>query len=145
MLTMTHYADDWPVAGGDTVPPAAWFDTYGITGESRSPSALAANGYTMLESYDAGLDPTSADPFLITSIQILSDGKLQLTINGMRTDLNDTARTALYRVFRMTAVGGTESEIAGTATSGVASTIWTSTAPVSDEKAFYKVKVVPDR
>ena len=145
MLTMTHYADDWPVAGGDTVPPAAWFDLYGITGESRSPSALAANGYTMLESYDAGLDPTSADPFLITSIQILSDGKLQLTINGMRTDLNDTERTALYRVYRMTALGGTESEIAGTATSGAAGTIWTSTAPVSDEKAFYKVKVVPDR
>ena len=145
MLTMTHYDDDWLSAGGDTVPPAAWFDSYGITGESRSPSALAANGYTMLESYDAGLDPTSADPFLITSIQILSDGKLQLTINGMRTDLNDTARTALYRVYRMTALGGTESEIAGTATSGAAGTIWTSTAPVSDEKAFYKVKVVPNR
>ena len=145
MLTMTHYADDWPVAGGDTVPPAAWFDLYGITGESRSPSALAANGYTMLESYDAGLDPTSADPFRITSIQILSDGKLQLTINGVRTDLNDTECTALYRVYHMTALGGTESEIAGTATSGAAGTIWTSTAPVSDEKAFYKVKVDPNR
>ena len=145
MLTMTHYADDWPVAGGDTVPPAAWFDAYGITGESRSPSALAANGYTMLESYDAGLDPTSADPFLITSIQILSDGKLQLTINGVRADLNDTERTALYRVFSTTVLGGTESEIAGTATSGVAGTVWTSTAPISDEKAFYKVKVIPSR
>jgi hypothetical protein len=145
MLTMTHYDDDWPIAGGDTVPPAAWFDSYGITGESRSPSALAANGYTMLESYDAGLDPTSADPFRITSIQILSDGKLQLTINGVRADLNDVERTALYQVYSMTAVGGEETPVAGTATNGAAGTVWTSTAPVSDEKAFYKVKVVPDR
>ena len=145
MLTMTHYYDDWPIAGGDTVPPAAWFDAYGITGESRTPAALAANGYTMLETYDAGLDPTSVEPFRITSIQILSDGKLQLTINGVRADLNDTERTALYRVFSTTVLGGTESEIAGTATSGVAGTVWTSTAPISDEKAFYKVKVIPSR
>ncbi len=145
MLTMTHYDDDWPIAGSDTVPPAAWFDAYGITGESRSPSALAANGYTMLETYDAGLDPTSTDPFRITSIQILSDGKLQLTINGMRADLNDMERTALYQVYSMTALGGEEAPVGGTATNGVAGTVWTSTAPVSDEKAFYKVKVVPNR
>ena len=145
MLTMTHYDNDWPIAGGDTVPPAAWFDAYGITGESRSPSALAANGYTMLESYDAGLDPTSVTPFLITSIQILADGKLQLTINGVRADLNDVERTALYKVYSMTAVGGEETQVAGTATNGAAGTVWTSTAPVSNEKAFYKVKVVPNR
>ena len=68
-----------------------------------------------------------------------------LTINGVRADLNDTERTALYRVFSTTVLGGEESEIAGTATNGVAGTVWTSTAPVSVEKAFYKVKVVPNR
>ncbi len=145
MLTMTHYADDWPSYVVDTIPPAAWFDLYGITGALRSPSALAANGYTMLDSYDAGLDPTSADPFRITNIQVLSDGKLRLTINGVRTDLSDAERTALYRVFRTTALGGEESEIAGSATGTSSNTVWTSTAPVSDEKAFYKVKVVPNR
>ena len=145
LLTMTHYADDWPSAETDTVPPAAWFAHYGITGDSCSPSAFAANGYTMLETYDAGLDPTSDEQFQITAVEVLADGKLQLTLNGVREDLDDMARTDLFPVYRMEMLGAEEERVSGTATNGVECTIWTSEAPISGEKAFYKVKVVPAR
>ena len=141
LLTMTHFTNDWPVIVVDTVPPAEWFDRYGITGDARVPGAYAANGYTMLANYTAGLDPTSDEMFRITDIRILSDGRLQLTFNGVRDDLSGEDLAALFSIVRSTALGGEETTVPGTATTGDGCTIWTSTNAIAGDKAFYRVKV----
>ena len=136
LLTMTHFTNDWPVIVVDTVPPAEWFDRYGITGEARVPGAYAANGYTMLANYTAGLDPTSDEMFRITDIRILSDGRLQLTFNGVRDDLSGEDLAALFSIVRSTALGGEETTVPGAATTGDGCTIWTSTNAIAGDKAF---------
>ena len=67
-------------------------------------------------------------------------------------EIGQWVRVSLYMDYENAAgasvlvkLDGEESEISGTAANGVSGTIWTSTAPISGEKAFYKVKVVPDR
>lgn len=142
LLTMTHFTNDWPVIIVDTVPPAEWFDRYGITGDSRTPGAYAANGYTMLETYTAGLDPTTNVLFRITGIKILPDDRLQLTLNSVRDDLSSEDLTALFSIVRSTTIGGEETTVPGTATAGDGCTIWTSTDAVAGDKAFYRVKVI---
>ncbi|MBR1587457.1 MAG: esterase-like activity of phytase family protein [Kiritimatiellae bacterium] len=142
LLTMTHFTNDWPVVVVDTVPPAAWFDRYGITGDARVPGARAANGYTMLESYTAGLDPTSSALFRITGIKILPDDRLQLTLNSVRDDLSGEELTSLFSIVRSAALGGEETTVPGSAVAGDGCTVWTSAAPVAGDKAFYRVKVV---
>ena len=142
LLTMTHFTNDWPVIIVDTVPPAAWFDRYGITGDSRVPGAYAVNGYTMLEAYTAGLDPTANELFRITDIKILPDDRLQLTLNSVRDDLSSEELTSLFAIVRSTTLGGEETTVPGTAVAGEGCTIWTSTGAVAGDKAFYRVKVI---
>ena len=142
LLTMTHFTNDWPVIIVDTVPPAEWFDRYGITGDSRVPGAYAANGYTMLEAYTAGLDPTANELFRITDIKILPDDRLQLTLNSVRDDLSSEELTSLFSIVRATTLGGEETAVPGTAVAGEGCTIWTSTGTVAGDKAFYRVKVI---
>ena len=142
LLTMTHFTNDWPVIIVDAVPPAEWFDRYGITGDSRVPGAYAANGYTMLEAYTAGLDPTANELFRITGIKILSDDRLQLTLNSVRDDLSSEELTSLFAIVRSTTLGGEETTVPGTAVAGDGCTIWKSTNAIAGDKAFYRVKVI---
>ena len=76
---------------------------------------------------------------------------IEVTIGQGVRELGDEAFMDCRRLAKvslpdsMTALGGEETLVPGTATNGVAGTVWTSTAPVSGEKAFYKVKVEPNR
>ena len=102
-------------------------------------------GYLLGDMFDAGLDPAVDEPFAVTGIRVLDDGRLELSFNGVREDLGKDARDALYPVYRMETVGGTESPIAGTTEivelDGVKRTVWTSNAPIDETQGFYRVKV----
>ena len=95
--------------------------------------------------YGAELDPAADEPFAITGIRVLDDGRLELSFNGVREDLDKDARDALYPVYRAETIGGTESPVAGTTKidvdGGVKRTVWTSNAPIDETQGFYRVKV----
>lgn len=102
-------------------------------------------GYLLGDMFDAGLDPAVDEPFAVTGIRVLDDGRLELSFNGVREDLGNDARDALYPVYRMETIGGTESPVAGTTEivelDGVKRTVWTSDEPIDETQGFYRVKV----
>ena len=102
-------------------------------------------GYLLGDMFDAGLDPAVDEPFAVTGIRVRDDGRLELSFNGVREDLGNDARNALYPVYRMETIGGTESPVAGTTEivelDGVKRTVWTSVEPIDETQGFYRVKV----
>ena len=110
---------------------------------------LRSLGYLLGDAYDAGIDPANDEPFAITDIRVLDDGRLELSFNGVREDLGKDARNALYPVYRMEAIGGMESPVAGTTEilvdGGEKRTVWTSDAPIDETQGFYRVKVESNR
>ena len=102
-------------------------------------------GYLLGDMFDIGLDPAVDEPFAITGIRILDDGRLELAFNGVREDLGEAARDELYPVYRMETIGGDESPVGGTTEivelGGVKRTVWTSEEPIDEARGFYRVKV----
>ena len=125
----------------------AWLKAQGLGLNPQKPipaPKLRSLGYLLADAYDAGLDPAADEPFAITGIRVL-DGRLELSFNGVREDLGNDARNALYPVYRAETIGGTESPVAGTTKivvdGGVKRTVWTSDAPIDETQGFYRVKV----
>jgi len=128
--------------------PLAWLAANGNGDDPQSPATTSrrrAIGYSLADIYDSGIDPDGDDPFQITDIRILDDGRLELTLNGLREDLTDSQRDALYPIYRRETVGGEESPVAGTTAISGGQTIWTSSEPVNLEQGFYRAKVQPQR
>jgi len=128
--------------------PVAWLRKAGRGLNPEAPMTganLRRLGYLLGDMFDAGLDPAVDEPFAITGIRVLDDGRLELSFNGVREDLGKDARDALYPVYRMETIGGTESPVAGTTKivvdGGVTRTVWTSNAPIDETQGFYRVKV----
>ena len=128
--------------------PVRWLDAAGLGRDPAKPipaGKLRSLGYLVGDVYDAGLDPALDEPFNITGMTILDDGRLEIAFNGVREDLGENARTALYPVYRMETIGGTETPVAGTTeivTEGnVKRTVWTSDGPIDEAHGFYRVKV----
>lgn len=128
--------------------PVRWLDAAGLGRDPAKPipaGKLRSLGYLVGDVYDAGLDPALDEPFNITGMTILDDGRLEIAFNGVREDLGENARTALYPVYRMETIGGTETPVAGTTeivTEGnVKRTVWTSDDPIDEAHGFYRVKV----
>jgi len=126
----------------------AWLKAQGLGLNPQKPipaPKLRSLGYLLADAYDAGLDPAADEPFAVTGIRILDDGRLELSFNGVREDLGEAARNALYPVYRMETIGGTESPVAGTTKivvdGGTKRTVWTSNAPIDETQGFYRVKV----
>lgn len=126
----------------------AWLKAQGLGLNPQKPipaPKLRSLGYLLADAYDAGLDPAADEPFAITGIRVLDDGRLELSFNGVREDLGKDARDALYPVYRMETIGGTESPVAGTTKivvdGGVKRTVWTSDEPIDETQGFYRVKV----
>ena len=125
----------------------AWLKAQGLGLNPQKPipaPKLRSLGYLLADAYDAGLDPAVDEPFAITGIRVLDDGRLELSLNGVREDLGKDARDALYPVYRAETIGGTESPVAGTTKivvdGGVKRTVWTSNAPIDETQGFYRVK-----
>ena len=130
----------------------AWLKAQGLGLNPQKPipaPMLRSLGYLLADAYDAGLDPTVDEPFAITGILVLDDGRLELSFNGVREDLGNDARNALYPVYRAETIGGNESRVAGTTAivvdGGVKRTVWTSNAPIDETQGFYRVKVESKR
>ena len=130
----------------------AWLKAQGLGLNPQKPipaPKLRSLGYLLADAYDAGLDPADDEPFAITGIRVLDDGRLELSFNGVREDLGNDARNALYPVYRAETIGGTESPVAGTTKivvdGGVKRTVWTSNAPIDETQGFYRVKVETNR
>ncbi len=130
--------------------PVAWLRKSGLGINPEVPMTganLRKLGYLLGDMFDAGLDPAVDEPFAITGIRILDDGRLELAFNGVREDLDAAALGELYPVYRMETIGGEESPVAGTAEivvddeAGVAQTVWTSDGPVDETHGFYRVEV----
>ena len=126
----------------------AWLKAQGLGLNPQKPipaPKLRSLGYLLADAYGAGLDPAVDEPFAITGIRVLDDGRLELSFNGVREDLGNAARDALYPVYRAETIGGTESPVAGTTKivvdGGVKRTVWTSNAPIDETQGFYRVKV----
>ena len=126
----------------------AWLKAQGLGLNPQKPipaPKLRSLGYLLADAYDAGLDPAVDEPFAITGIRVLDDGRLELSFNGVREDLGKDARDALYPVYRAETIGGNESCVAGTTAivvdGGVKRTVWTSNAPIDETQGFYRVKV----
>ena len=126
----------------------AWLKAQGLGLNPQKPipaPKLRSLGYLLADAYDAGLDPAVDEPFAITGIRVLDDGRLELSFNGVREDLGNDARNALYPVYRAETIGGTESPVAGTTKivvdGGTKRTVWTSNAPIDETQGFYRVKV----
>ncbi|MBQ3748667.1 MAG: esterase-like activity of phytase family protein [Kiritimatiellae bacterium] len=125
----------------------AWLKAQGLGLNPQKPipaPKLRSLGYLLADAYDAGLDPAVDEPFAITGIRVLDDGRLELSFNGVREDLGKDARDALYPVYRAETIGGNESRVAGTTAivvdGGVKRTVWTSNAPIDETQGFYRVK-----
>lgn len=126
----------------------AWLKAQGLGLNPQKPipaPKLRSLGYLLADAYDAGLDPAADEPFAITGIRVLDDDRLELSFNGVREDLGKDARDALYPVYRMETIGGTESPVAGTTKivvdGGTKRTVWTSDEPIDETRGFYRVKV----
>ncbi len=126
----------------------AWLKAQGLGLNPQKPipaPKLRSLGYLLADAYNAGLDPAADEPFAVTGIRILDDGRLELSFNGVREDLGKDARDALYPVYRMETVGGAESPVAGTTEivelDGVKRTVWTSDESIDETQGFYRVKV----
>lgn len=126
----------------------AWLKAQGFGLNPQKPipaPKLRSLGYLLADAYDAGLDPAVDEPFAITGIRVLDDGRLELSFNGVREDLGNDARNALYPVYRAETIGGTESPVAGTTKivvdGGTKRTVWTSNVPIDETQGFYRVKV----
>ena len=128
--------------------PVAWLRASGLGLNPEAPMSgtkLRKLGYLLGDMFDAGLDPAMDEPFAITGIRILDDGRLELAFNGVREDLGRDARNALYPVCRMETIGGMESPVGGTTeiveVGGVKRTIWRSDEPIDESHGLYRVKV----
>ena len=128
--------------------PVEWLKSKGMGLDPQKPIPapnLRRLGYLLADVYDAGIDPAKDEPFAITGIRVLDDGRLELSFNGVREDLGKDARDALYPVYMAETIGGTESPVAGTTKidvdGGVKRTAWTSNAPIDETQGFYRVKV----
>ena len=126
----------------------AWLKSkgLGLNPEAPAPGAnLRKLGYILGDIYDAGLDPAKDEPFDITGIRILDDGRIEISFNGVREDLGRDARAALYPVYWMETIGGTESPVGGSteiAGDGDAKrTVWTSKDQLTKTQGFYRVRV----
>lgn len=126
----------------------AWLKAQGLGLNPQKPipaPKLRSLGYLLADAYDAGLDPAVDEPFAITGIRVLDDGRLELSFNGVREDLGNAVRDALYPVYRAETIGGTESPVAGTTKivvdGGAKRTVWTSNVPIDETQGFYRVKV----
>ena len=126
----------------------AWLKAQGLGLNPQKPipaPKLRSLGYLLADAYDAGLDPSVDEPFAITGIRVLDDGRLELSFNGVREDLGNDARDALYPVYMAETIGGTESPVAGTTKivvdGGTKRTVWTSNALIDETQGFYRVKV----
>lgn len=128
--------------------PLAWLAANGRGDDPQSPATSPRRrslGYTLADIYDSGIDPDGDDPFQITDIRILDDGRIELELNGLREDLTASQRDALYPIYRRETVGGEETPVAGTTEISGGRTIWTSSEPVNLEQGFYRAKVQPQR
>ena len=128
--------------------PVAWLRSTGLGFNPEVPMTsenLRNLGYLLGDMFDIGLDPAVDEPFAITGIRILDDGRLELAFNGVREDLGEAARDELYPVYRMETIGGDESPVGGTTEivelDGVKRTVWTSDEPVDETHGFYRVEV----
>ena len=128
--------------------PTAWLKAAGLGLNPEAPmtgAKLRKLGYLLGDMFDAGLDPAADEPFEISGMRILDDGRMELSFNGVREDLGEADRDALYPVFRMQTVGGPESPVDGATriveNGGVKRTVWTSDAPIDESQGFYRVKV----
>ncbi len=126
----------------------AWLKSkgLGLNPEAPAPGAnLRKLGYILGDIYDAGLDPAKDEPFDITGIRILDDGRIEISFNGVREDLGRDARAALYPVYWMGTIGATESPVEGSTEiavdGGVKRTVWTSKDPLTETQGFYRVRV----
>lgn len=128
--------------------PLAWLAANDRGDDPQSPATSPRRrslGYTLADIYDSGIDPDGDDPFQITDIRILDDGRIELELNGLREDLTASQRDALYPIYRRETVGGEETPVAGTTEISGGRTIWTSSEPVNLEQGFYRAKVQPQR
>jgi hypothetical protein len=128
--------------------PVAWLRSAGLGLNPEAPMTgenLRNLGYLLGDMFDIGLDPAVDEPFAITGVRILDDGRLELAFNGVREDLGEAARDELYPVYRMETIGGDESPVGGTTEivelDGVKRTVWTSDEPVDETHGFYRVEV----
>lgn len=128
--------------------PVAWLKAAGLGLNPEAPMTganLRRLGYLLGDVFDAGLDPAADEPFAVTGIRVLDDGRLELAFNGVREDLGGHERNAIYPVYSMQTLGGPESPVAGTtrivADGGVKRTVWTSDGPIDESHGFYRVKV----
>jgi hypothetical protein len=128
--------------------PVVWLRSAGLGLNPEAPMTganLRKLGYLLGDMFDAGLDPAVDEPFAITGIRILDDGRLELAFNGVREDLGEAARDELYPVYRMETIGGDESPVGGTTEivelDGVKRTVWTSDEPIDEAHGFYRVGV----
>ncbi len=128
--------------------PVAWLKAAGLGLNPEAPMTganLRRLGYLLGDVFDAGLDPAADEPFAVTGIRVLDDGRLELAFNGVREDLGGDERNAIYPVYSMQTLGGPESPVAGTtrivADGGVKRTVWTSDGPIDESHGFYRVKV----
>lgn len=128
--------------------PLEWLVAHGAGDEPQAAvpgPRLGAAGYTFADAFDAGIDPKCDEPFSITAMRMLGDGRVELTLNGVRQDLDGDARNRLYLVVRMETPGGETNLVAGTTAIVGGATVWTSDEPVADGTGFFKALVSPQR
>ena len=133
--------------------PLSWLEANGYGDEPQALADATANpnlralGYTAADIFDSGIDPEADEPFQVTSISINDENKLELTFNGVREDLGNAARDALYPVLRRSRLSDPEEAVGGTTsyTLSPRETRWVSDDPVADEQGFYRVHVEPQR
>lgn len=132
--------------------PVAWLRENGLGLNPEAPmkgANLRKLGYLIGDVFDAGLDPANDEPFTITGLRILDDGRLELAFNGIREDIDEAERSELYPVYRMETVEGEGTPVGGTTEivlyGNVRRTVWTSCDPIDESHGFYRVKVEAKR
>lgn len=104
----------------------------------------AANGYTIADVYNAGLDAAADELFDVTSVSYLPDGRIRLAVNGVREDVG-----APYSVTFRENLQDSETPVLGdTAVETVEEdgvehirTVWTSRTSQNAASGFYCVRV----
>ena len=126
--------------------PSDWIRARGLEPvfeDLAAPTAIRDGDrvYALGDAFTAGVDPDGAAPLRETDVELLSDGRVRLFLNGIRPDNADA-----YTVYGSTDLSALSTDddtlvIEGTSLpdSAAGRTVWTSAAPVGDA-AFFRVK-----
>lgn len=128
--------------------PADWIAARGrdpVFEDLTSPTAIPDGDrfYSLGDAFAAGVDPDGTDPLRETDVELLSDGRVRLSWNGVRADKADPsdAYAVLGAADLASLADGSAPALSGTAAVEGGRTVWTSAAPAGDA-CFFRVKAL---